>query len=330
MAVENLVILEIKPEDIISIGVTNEKDCTVLWNSRGETFNFLSTSEKYLQETLDSILAKIKNKKNFLKSVSGLSISGCFSAIKIKWLIENDPAVKKAIENKECYFGNLDSWILWNLTGGTRNGVHLTDHTNASRTLLMNLKKLNWDPRLCNFFEIPMEILPEIKSSSELFGYVRIGILDGVPITSLIGEQNASLVGQLCLKPGQVECTLDENISLLFNTGQEIVESDELLTTVAYKLGANEKPTYALEGFLGNGAAAVNWLKNSVLKSEQQPSFLDISSPPISLPYSGINGNCFNSFNSFTSLHIPDNDDLVFVPALHGLCAPEWLFQAKG
>jgi glycerol kinase len=301
----------------------------VLWNSRGETFNFLSTGEKHLQETIDCILAKTKNKKNYLKSVCGLSINACFSAIKIKWLIDNDPAVQKSIDEKDLFFGNLDSWILWNLTGG----AHFTDHTNASRTLLMNIKKLNWDPRLCNFFGIPIEILPEIKSSSELFGYIRakdVGVLDGVPITSLIGEQNASLIGQLCLKPGQAECILDENISLLFNTGQEVVESDELLTTVAYKLGENEKAIYALEGFLGNGAASVNWLKNSIIRSEQQANFLDLSSPPISLPYSGINGNCYNSFNSFNSLHIPESDDLVFVPSLHGLCAPEWLFQAKG
>lgn len=238
-----------------------------------------------------------------------------------------------AIENNECYFGTLDTWILWNLTGGINGGNHFTDLTNASRTLLLNLQRLEWDKRLCNVFGIPMNILPTIKSCSELFGYIRnIGVLDGVPITSLIGDQNASLLGQNCLNRGQTICQIDENISVLFNTGEEIVESDSgLLTTIAYKLGSEQKPTYALEGFIGEGGCStINWLKKSIIQSEK-PNLID--SPSLNLPYSysgGLNGGCFNSFNSFSSLHIPENDDLTFVPALNGLCAPEWLFQAKG
>lgn len=242
--------------------------------------------------------------------------------MKIRWLIENNKAVRESIQKKECYFGNLDSWILWNLTGGTKSGVHCTDVTNASRSMLMNLQTLEWDTRLCKFFDIPSEILPQIKSCSQVFGYILgTNILDGVPIASIIGNQNSALVGQICLKAGQIECHVENDCSVMINTGQNIIYSDnDLLTTVGFQLGPDEKVHYALEGFIGNSCTSIDWLKTSILPpSESNNNTDDIS--PVSNFLGMRNGNCFKRMQE---------NELTFVPALKGLCAPRFLYQAKG
>lgn len=218
---------------------------------------------------------------------------------------------------------------MWNLTGGTDSGIHCTDVTNASRTMLMNLETLKWDKRLCRFFDIPMEILPKIKSSAEIYGYVKIrgsNILKGIPIASCMGNCNSALLGQLCLKAGQVQCHLEGDTSLMFNTGQEIIYSDhDLLTTVGFQLGANEKPFYALEGYVGNNCGAVEWLKTSILTEETNNNKSEEISPVSNLHLGIVNGNGIG--NCFKSLH---DNEVIFVPALRGLCAPNFLFQAKG
>lgn len=246
----------------------------------------------------------------------------CFSAIKIKWLIENNRSVQESIKRNECYFGNLDSWILWNLTGGIDSGIHCTDVTNASRTMLMDLESLTWDKRLCKFFNISMQILPQIRSCSEIYGYVNIqgsNVLEGVPIASVIGNNNSALVGQMCLKAGQIECHVEDDCSVIINTGQEMIYSDnDLLTTVGFQLGPNEKVHYALEGFIGNSCSANDWLKTSIVTSESNKND-DIS--PVSNFVGMRNGNCFKRLQE---------NELTFVPALKGLCAPNFLFQAKG
>lgn len=250
--------------------------------------------------------------------------SRCFSAIRIKWLIENNTAVQESIRKKECLFGNLDSWILWNLTGGIESGVHCTDVTNASRTMLMDLEKLSWSENLLKFFNIPIEILPQIRSCSEIYGYVKMQgsnrsetSLENVPIASVIGNNNSALVGSMCLKAGQIECNVEEDCSVLLNTGQEIIYSDnDLLTTVGFKLGPNEKVNYALEGFIGSSCSAIDWLRNSVVKSESNNN--DDFSPVSNFRR---NGNCFK---------LLQENEITFVPALRGLCAPSFLFQAKG
>lgn len=213
------------------------------------------------------------------------------------------------------------------MTGGEESGVHLTDVTNASRTLLMDIETLQWNKKLCNFFKIPMNILPEIKSNSEIFGYVKMrgsSVLEGVPIASCMGDKNSALLGQLCLKPGQIVCHLENDCSIMFNTGQEIIHSEnDLLTTVAFQLGKNEKPIYALEGYIGNSCASVDWLKNSILPPESNNNFFDDNISPVS-SFIGINirnGNCFKKLHE---------DDVIFVPSLRGLCAPNFLYQAKG
>jgi glycerol kinase len=246
----------------------------------------------------------------------------CFSAFKIRYLIENNKAVRESIQRNECCFGNLDSWILWNLTGGTKSGVHCTDVTNASRTMLMDLETLDWDKRLCKFFDIPTEILPQIKSCSQVFGYIfGTNILDGVPIASIIGNQNSALVGQICLKGGQIECHVENDCSVMINTGQELIYSDnDLLTTVGFQLGPDEKVHYALEGFIGNSCSTIDWLKKSILPpSESNNNTDDIS--PVSNFLGMRNGNCFK---------LMQENELTFVPALKGLCAPRFLYQAKG
>jgi glycerol kinase len=233
-----------------------------------------------------------------------------FSAVKIKWLIDNNQAVRECVERNECYFGNLDSWILWNLTGGVDSGVHCTDVTNASRTMLMDLESLCWDKRLCKFFDIPMSILPQIRSCSEIYGFVTNSgsVLEGVPIASVIGN-----------KAGQIECHVEDDCSVLLNTGQQIIYSDnELLTTVGFQLGPKENVHYALEGFIGSSCSSIDWLRTSVVASESNNND-DIS--PVSNFLGMRNGNCFKRLQE---------NELTFVPALKGLCAPRFLYQAKG
>lgn len=234
--------------------------------------------------------------------------------------------MQESIKRGECLFGNLDSWILWNLTGGIDSGVHCTDVTNASRTMLMDLESLSWDENLLKFFNIPISILPQIRSCSEIYGFVKIRgssrseiALQNVPIASVIGNNNSALVGQMCFKAGQIECNVEEDCSVLLNTGQEIIYSDnDLLTTVGFKLGPDSEVHYALEGFIGNSCSAIDWLRTSIVSSESNNND-DIS--PVSNFLGMRNGNCFKRLQE---------NELTFVPALKGLCAPSFLYQAKG
>lgn len=206
VAVQNLVILDINPNDICAIALTNRRDTTVIWhkvtgrplyNAIGQSqlaqtiqivisrFSFTAWNDCRTTSIIDRILTKNYNKINLLKSICGLPFSNCFSSVKCRWLIENVASINEAVRKNECFFGTLDTYILWHLTGGLDDGVHLTDVTNASRTMLMNLKTLNWDEKLCHFFQIPMSILPRIRSSAEIFGYVYDGPLKGVPIAAV-------------------------------------------------------------------------------------------------------------------------------------------------
>lgn len=209
--------------------------------------------------------------------------------------------------------------------GGKDGGIHACDVTNASRTLLMDLETLQWDKRLCNFFKIPMNILPKIRSNSEIYGYIKINgsnILEGIPIASCMGNINSAMIGQLCLKAGQIECNIENDLNVMFNTGQEIIYSEnDLLSTVAFQLGPNTPPFYALEGFIGNSCASVEWLRNSILPAESNNNLMDENISPVSSFIGMRNVSCFKRLR---------DDELVFVPALRGMCAPNFLFQAKG
>lgn len=216
------------------------------------------------------------------------------------------------------------------MTGGTENGVHLTDVTNASRTMLMNLETLQWDMRLCYFFRITPKILPGIKSSSEIFGYIRDGSLQGIPIASVIGDQQASLLGQMCVNPGQAVCSFDEGSFLLFNTAQEIIYSDHgLLTTVAFKLGANEKTYYALEGAVPNSGSAMKWLQDTLMISideiKQNNTLIQrfVSDSPMISSFCSLNATVLNN-------QINNKNDVIFVPAFNGFYSPYWNHNARG
>jgi glycerol kinase len=199
------------------------------------------------------------------RAETGLPISTYFSASKIKWLIENVPKVREAIEAKSAAFGTVDSWIMWNLTGGVSGGRHVTDVTNASRTMLMDLKTLNWSKSICDQLGIPIEILPEIRSSSEVFGHISSGFFEGVPIAGCLGDQQSALVGQRCFSPGSAKNTYGTGCFMLYNTGTEPVQSKHgLLTTVGYKLGKDAPVSYALEGSVAIAGAGIEWLKNNL------------------------------------------------------------------
>lgn len=201
---KNLELLAINPADIVALGITNQRETTVLWHRTNgmPVYNAIGKFENLLDEhvfkdiilawndtrtsaTVTTILSHIRNKKNILKPVCGLPLSNCFSAVKVKWIVDNVPGVQELIQANDCLFGTLDSWILWNLTGGIEGGVHVTDVTNAARTMLMNLETLKWDHKLCAFFRISPCILPDIKSCSEVYGFVHDGPLQGVPIAGV-------------------------------------------------------------------------------------------------------------------------------------------------
>ncbi|XP_015176354.1 PREDICTED: glycerol kinase-like isoform X1 [Polistes dominula] len=305
----NLEQLTIDPSDIVAIGITNQRETTVVWDSvTGKPlYNAIVWMDMRTTSIIDDMLKGIWNRnKNYLKSLCGLPISPYFSALKLKWLLENVPEVQEALAKDQCMFGTIDSWLIWNLTGGVNGGVHTTDVTNASRTMLMNIRTLQWDPKLLSFFQIPPSILPQIRSSSEIYGYIQDDILHGVPISGCLGDQQSALVGQLCFQQGQAKSTYGTGCFLLYNTGTAIVDSSQgLLTTVAYQLGANATPVYALEGSIAIAGAAIKWLKNNL----------------------GILSNAKESEAMAES--ISSDNHVTFVPAFSGLYAPYWRKDAR-
>lgn len=218
--IDKLIDLGGNTDDIVAVGVTNQRESTILWDKiTGEPlYNCIVWQDARTSSTVDQLLDDVPNNtrnKNYLKPLCGLPLSPYFSALKIKWLYDNIPKVKKSIEAGNCLFGNVDAWLIWNLTGGKRGGVHITDVTNASRTMLMNIDTLSWDPFLLKFFNIPQNILPKIKSSSEVYGLITEGSLANVKISGCLGDQHSALLGQQCLERGQVN--MNKLISLTMN-----------------------------------------------------------------------------------------------------------------
>ncbi|XP_034942005.1 glycerol kinase [Chelonus insularis] len=307
--VEKLEKLEISVSDIKAVGITNQRETTVIWDRKtGEPLhNAIVWLDMRTTTTLDDILDTIPNKsrnKNYLKPLCGLPLSPYFSALKIRWLMDNVPRIDRAVEAGTCAFGTIDTWLLFNLTKGQ---LHITDVSNASRTMLMNIETLRWDRPLLRFFQIPDSILPEIKSSAEIYGYIsNPPSLAGIPISGCVGDQQGALLGQLCLKPGQAKATYGTGCFLLCNTGNVKVDSTQgLITTVAYKLGRSA-PIYALEGSVAIAGAALTWLRDNlqILSSISQTQ--------------EIAGN------------VSDTSDVYFVPAFSGLYAPYWHQDARG
>ncbi|XP_016357116.1 glycerol kinase-like isoform X4 [Sinocyclocheilus anshuiensis] len=313
---EKLTQLNIDISNIKAIGVTNQRETTLVWDKEtGEPlYNAIVWLDLRTQSTVERLINKTPGKnKNHLKHKTGLPISTYFSAVKLRWLMDNVEKVHEAVLSHRAMFGTVDSWLIWCLTGGKKGGVHCTDVTNASRTMLFNIHTMDWDPELCKYFDIPMEILPKVRSSSEIYGLMKIssnlksGPLTGVPISGCLGDQSAALVGQMCFKDGQAKNTYGTGCFLLKNVGTKPVMSDHgLLTTVAYKLGRDKPACYALEGSVAIAGAVVRWLKDN-LGIIQTSTELEKLAADVGTSY-----GCY------------------FVPAFSGLYAPYWEPSARG
>lgn len=301
-----------KSENIKGIGITNQRETTVVWDkSTGKPlYNAILWSDTRTHEIVEKMikLSPEKNANSFLKTV-GLPLSTYFSALKLYWLLQEVKEVKLALKNGNLLFGTVDCWLIWKLTGGVN---HVTDVTNASRTMLMNLSTLNWDDDMCKFFSIDKSILPKIISSAELFGVVKLdeknNKLNGLKITGVLGDQQASLVGQNCVSFGQTKCTYGTGAFLLTNIGENLQFSNKgLLTTVAYQFGSKSKATYAYEGSIPVAAGALNWLRDNL----------------------GIFKSLDEDLNKMV-MSVPDNGGCYFVPAFNGLFCPYWRSDARG
>jgi glycerol kinase len=296
----------LKASDLAAIGITNQRETTLLWNKK--TGKPLDNAIVWQDTRVADEVGKLAKEPGeaFFRSRTGLPLSTYFSALKLRWLLENIPGAQREADNGELLFGNIDSFLLWKLTGATSNGVHATDVTNASRTQLMNLKTLQWDEELLRAFSIPRQILPEIRSSSEVYGRIAQGPLSGIPVAGILGDQQAALVGQTCFKSGEAKNTYGTGCFLLMNTGERPMESKHgLLTTVAYKLG-DQPARYALEGSVAIAGALVQWLRDNLglIKTSAEVEQL--------------------------ALTVEDNGGVYMVPAFSGLYAPYWKENARG
>ncbi|KAI5936601.1 Glycerol kinase 2 [Manis javanica] len=306
---EKLSEMNIDISNIKAIGVSNQRETTVIWDklTGDPLYNAVVWLDLRTQSTVENLSKKIPGNNNFVKSKTGLPLSTYFSAVKLRWILDNVREVQKAVEESRALFGTIDSWLIWSLTGGVNGGVHCTDVTNASRTMLFNIHSLKWDKELCEFFEIPMDILPNVWSSSEIYGLMKAGTLEGVPISGCLGDQSAALVGQMCFQEGQAKNTYGTGCFLLYNTGQKCVFSEHgLLTTVAYKLGRDKPICYALEGSVAIAGAVIRWLRDNLGIIETTEEIEKLAKD------AGTSYGCY------------------FVPAFSGLYTPYWDPSARG
>jgi glycerol kinase len=292
--------------DLAAIGITNQRETTVVWNRKSgkPVANALVWQDTRVAHYV-SELAGSGGQDRF-RAKTGLPLSTYFSSLKIRWLLEHVPSTRQQAEAGDVLFGTIDTYLVWNLTGGPSGGIHITDVTNASRTQLMNLHTLSWDKELLNAFGIPVQMLPRICSSSEVYGMATEGGVKGVPIAGILGDQEAALVGQTCFNPGEAKNTYGTGCFLLMNTGERPVQSGHgLLTTLAYKFG--EQPAkYALEGSIAITGALVQWLRDNL-------GLIRTSSEIENLART-----------------VEDNGGVYFVPAFSGLYAPYWKESARG
>jgi glycerol kinase len=296
----------LRPTDLAAIGITNQRETTVVWERA--TGKPVANAIVWQDTRVAEDVARFARSggQDRLRAQTGLPLSTYFSSLKLRWILQNVPGAREKAAAGEILFGNIDSFLVWNLTGGPKRGVHVTDVTNASRTQLLNLKTLDWDAELLASFEIPRAMLPEVRSSSEVYGTATLPAISGVPVASILGDQQAALVGQACFHPGEVKNTYGTGCFLLMNTGERLVPSNfGLLTTVAYKFG-NEPARYALEGGVAIAGALVQWLRDNLGMIEKSA---DIES---------------------LARTVSDNGGVYFVPAFSGLYAPYWKENARG
>ena len=300
---EAITSIDINGLDIAGIGITNQRETTIVWDAEtGEpVYNAIVWQDRRTSEYCDSL--KEAGLTDTIRSKTGLIIDAYFSATKIRWILENVPGVREKAEQGKLRFGTVDTWLIWMLTRGE---VHVTDVSNASRTMVYNIHDLCWDKELLDLFGIPESMMPQVKSSSEIYGYTKTTLFaHEVPVAGIAGDQQAALFGQMCTEPGSVKNTYGTGCFLLMNTGEKpIMSHNNLLTTIAWKIG--DKVNYALEGSIFVAGSVVQWLRDGlgIIRSSSEVEALAAS--------------------------VPDNGGVYYVPALTGLGAPYWDQYAKG
>jgi glycerol kinase len=295
----------ISTKDIAAVGITNQRETTVVWEkATGKPVYNAIVWQDTRTDTICNELAKDGGQDRFRTKV-GLPLATYFSGPKAKWILDNVDGVRAKAEKGEVLFGNIDTWVIWNLTGGPKGGVHVTDVSNASRTMLMNLETLDWDADMLKVMDIPRAMLPAIKASSEVYGYA-VGALEGIPVAGDLGDQQAALFGQTCFSAGEAKNTYGTGCFMLLNTGTKPVQSKNgLLTTLGYKIGS-EPAVYCLEGSIAITGALVQWLRDNLQMIEKSSDIEPLART------------------------VDDNGGIYFVPAFSGLFAPYWKSDARG
>jgi len=298
---------QVNRHEVAAVGITNQRETVVVWdkNTGEPVYNAIVWQDTRTSQIIRELAGEEGMSK--YRDICGLDLSTYYSGPEIKWILDNVEGAREKAEAGDLLFGNTDCWVLWNMTGGVNGGVHKTDVTNASRTMLMDIRTLQWREDICKDFGIPMSMLPEICSSSEVYGYGRKnGLLIDTPISGILGDQQAATFGQACFEKGMAKNTYGTGCFVLMNTGEEPVFSENgLLTTVAYKIGDN-KPVYALEGSIAVAGSLVQWLRDNrgMIKSSEEIEKLAST--------------------------VDDNGGVYFVPAFSGLFAPYWKDDARG
>lgn len=295
--------IDINGKNIAGIGITNQRETTIVWDIDTEepVYNAIVWQDRRTASLCDQL--KAQGLVDMVREKTGLIIDAYFSGTKIKWILDNVPGARERAEKGKLRFGNVDSWLVWRLTRGE---VHVTDVTNASRTMLFNIHTLKWDEDLLKLLDIPVSMMPEVKSSSEVYGHTKTTIFaHEVPISGIAGDQQAALFGQMCVEPGAIKNTYGTGCFVMLNTGaRPVLSRNNLLTTIAWKIG--DKVDYALEGSIYVGGSVVQWLRDGlgIIKSSSEVEELASS--------------------------VPDSGGVYFVPALTGLAAPYWDQYARG
>jgi glycerol kinase len=296
----------LRPQDLAAIGITNQRETTVVWHKKSgqPIYNAIVWQDTRVSNAVAEFAAR--GGQDRYRAKTGLPMATYFSGLKLRWILESIAGARAQAEAGHLLFGNIDTFLIWHLTGGVHGGVHLTDVTNASRTQLMNINTLQWDEEILQDFGIPIQMLPKIVSSSEVYGTAQLPAIAGVAIAGDLGDQQAALVGQTCFKPGGAKNTYGTGCFMLMNTGEKAVLSNfGLLTTLAYKFGA--KPAcYALEGSIAITGALVQWLRDNLGLIEKSSDIEALART------------------------VSDNGGVYFVPAFSGLYAPYWKHDARG
>ena len=300
---EAITMMDINGLNLAGIGITNQRETTIVWDSETEEpiYNAIVWQDRRTSDYCDEL--KNQGLTDTIRQKTGLIIDAYFSATKIKWILDNVPGARKRAERGKLMFGTVDTWLIWRLTRGE---IHVTDVSNASRTMLFNINTLDWDQELLDLFGIPRSMMPEVKSSSEIYGHTKTTIFaHKVPISGIAGDQQAALFGQMCTEPGMVKNTYGTGCFLLMNSGEKpILSKNNLITTVAWKIG--DKVNYALEGSIFVGGSVVQWLRDGLGVINSSSEVEELAS------------------------RVPDTNGVYFVPALTGLGAPWWDQYARG